>query len=161
MVVVSGQVTSAGTPLAGARVSFSNVGSVTTDANGNYQMTINSGWTGTVTPTMRGRIFAPTSLSLANVTTNLPNQNFSTVQSISGRVRNRVNGQWVGTPGITMTLSNGATAVTDANGRYTLQAPSGWSGTLTPSGGTWVFTPATLTYTNLLTNPTGQNFTAQ
>ncbi|HEX9011361.1 MAG TPA: multicopper oxidase domain-containing protein [Holophagaceae bacterium] len=161
VVVVSGQVTSAGAPLAGVRVSFSNVGSVTTDANGNYQMTLNSGWTGTVTPTMRGRIFAPASLSLANVTTNLPSQNFSTVQSISGRVRNLVNGQWVGTPGITMTLSNGTTAVTDANGRYTLLAPSGWSGTLTPSGGTWVYTPASLTYTNLLANQTGQNFTAQ
>jgi len=161
VVVVSGQVTSAGTPLAGVRVSFSNVGSVTTDANGNYQMTLNSGWTGTVTPTMRGRIFAPTSLSLTNVTTSLPNQNFSTVQSISGRVRNLVNGQWVGTPGVVMTLSNGTTAITDANGRYTLLAPSGWSGTLTPSGGTWVFTPASLTYSNVSTNQTGQNFTAQ
>jgi FtsP/CotA-like multicopper oxidase with cupredoxin domain len=161
VVVVSGQVTSAGAPLAGVRVSFSNAGSVTTDATGNYQMTLNAGWTGTVTPTMRGWIFAPASLSLTNVTANLPSQNFSTVQSISGRVRNLVNGQWVGTPGITMTLSNGTTTVTDANGRYTLLAPSGWSGTLTPSGGTWVYTPASLSYSNLLTNPTGQNFTAQ
>ncbi|MFZ5883703.1 MAG: DUF7402 domain-containing protein [Chloroflexota bacterium] len=51
-------------------------------------------------------------------------------------------------------------AISDQDGNYTIQVPSGWSGTVTPSHPCYTFTPASRTYTNVTANQTGQNYTA-
>jgi FtsP/CotA-like multicopper oxidase with cupredoxin domain len=160
-VVVSGNISNGGVPLAGVRVAFSNGGgAVNTDAAGNYTQTLDSGWSGTITPTLRGYIFSPATVSLAGVTTN-QTVNFVTYHSISGKVKIQVNGNGVGLAGVTLSLSSGGTTTTDAQGRYTFLVPMNWTGSVTPSGLGKVYTPALLSYTNLTTNQTGQNFAAQ
>jgi hypothetical protein len=52
------------------------------------------------------------------------------------------------------------TTVTDANGNFTLRVPTGWTGTLTASGGGFgIWDPAAgISYTGLVTNVTGLRF---
>jgi hypothetical protein len=153
---VSGQITSNGVGLAGVRVGFGAAGSTTTNATGNYTMTVNSGYTGTATPTMRGHIFSPASTSYTNLT-GTTTTNYTTVQSITGRVRlGRA-----GLAGVTLTLSNGTIATTSATGNFTVLVPTGFTGTMTPSLTGRTFTPALFTYTNVTANMAGQNITAQ
>jgi hypothetical protein len=161
IVVVSGQVISAGAPLSGVVVAFGRTGSVTTDVGGNYAMTLNAGWSGTVTPSRRGFTFSPVALTLSNVLVNLPNQNFITVQTISGRVTTVVNRRTTSLAGVTITPSSGTATTTGATGNYTLIVPRGWTGTLTPTLTGKTFTPVNRSFSNLITNPTGQNFTGQ
>ena len=59
------------------------------------------------------------------------------------------------------TLNYGTSAVVaDSNGNYSISVPAGWSGTVTPSKAGYVFTPPSRSYTNIQSNQTGQNYTA-
>jgi FtsP/CotA-like multicopper oxidase with cupredoxin domain len=157
VVVVTGNVTNAGLSLAGVRVAFSNVGSATTDASGNYTMTLNSGYSGTATASLNGYQFSAP-VVLTNVTAGLANVNFFTVKTVSGRI---VNSRGVRLAGVFVTDSHGATATTNTNGNYTLTVPAGGTGTVTPSLTGYTFTPAFLSYTAIAGNLTGMNFTAK
>ncbi len=60
------------------------------------------------------------------------------------------------------TLEGAANTVsTDGFGDYSLIVPSGWSGTITPARTGIVFTPIIRTYTNVVADLIGQNFTRQ
>ena len=48
----------------------------------------------------------------------------------------------------------------DASGQYTCSVPQGWSGTVTPSSSSYVFTPASRTYSNVTADQTAQDYTA-
>jgi len=163
VVTYSGHVASGATSLAGVRVTFSNGGgavSVTTDASGNYTITLNSGWTGTITPTLRGYTFSPASVVVTTPVTVASVQNFNTVQTITGRAR--LLATLAGVPGVTITLSTGGTATTDANGNFTLRVPTGWTGSLSASdGGVHTWNPASFSYSTLATNVTGLRFNGQ
>jgi FtsP/CotA-like multicopper oxidase with cupredoxin domain len=169
VVIVSGQVIRGGVGLPGVTIRFSGQTAgqtaVTTDGSGNYTKTLNSGWTGTVTPSSPNRLFSPSSLSFTNLTTDQPNQNFVAVRSIAGRVTSRVGGRNVGVASVTITFSNGVdpnvTATTGAAGYYTALVPATWSGTATPALAGKTFTPATRSYTNVTTDYTNQNYAAQ
>jgi predicted outer membrane repeat protein len=52
------------------------------------------------------------------------------------------------------------TSAADGGGIYSFTVPYGWSGTVTPSKVGLLFTPVNHTYTHVLTDQTGQNFTA-
>jgi hypothetical protein len=73
---ISGTVTSEG-------VGLSNVvmnglpGNPATNSSGQYTGTVNSGWSGTVTPTLAGYTFNPASRSYTDITSAQPNQNYS------------------------------------------------------------------------------------
>lgn len=47
---------------------------------------------------------------------------------------------------------------TDADGKYALDIPPGWSGMVTPSSSTGIFAPKSLSYTNVTDSLTNQNF---
>jgi hypothetical protein len=51
------------------------------------------------------------------------------------------------------------TATADGGGLYSFTVPSGWSGTVTPSKLGYSFYPVNRSYTNILANQTGQNYT--
>jgi len=162
---VSGAITTNGAPLANVRVSFSNSGglSVLTAANGTYTLNLRTGWTGTITPILRGRQFSPASVTVSVPLAAPLSQNFTTVQSITGQARDLVDGNSI--PGVTITATGTTvvTTVTDANGNFTLRVPTGWTGTLTASGGgftTWT-SAAVVSYTTLTTNVTGLRFIGQ
>ena len=76
--------------------------------------------------------------------------------SISGYVRTAAA---LAIPGVTLTGLPGS-PVTNASGYYSAQVASGWSGTTTPSRAGYTFTPASISYTNVVSNQTDQNYTA-
>lgn len=74
---VSGYITEGGEGLSGVDVEFEGLGSVTTDANGYYEETVDYGWSGTVTPTKTGYNFSPSYKNYTNVTSDKANQNYT------------------------------------------------------------------------------------
>jgi hypothetical protein len=61
---------------------------VTSQSDGSYSLQVNSGWSGTITPSNVCYTFNPASLSFSNVTADQINQNFAaTFNSISGCVK--------------------------------------------------------------------------
>jgi hypothetical protein len=69
------------------------------------------------------------------------------------------NGQPV--PGILIQPDGGlSTTTTDTNGNYALGILPGWSGTVVPSGGGFVFAPGSRVYTNVTTSISNQNYVA-
>lgn len=134
---------------------YPNCSSVTTasTANGSYSLTVPPGWTGTVKPMLWGYLFTPETKSYTNVQANQPDQNYTYVvaRMISGNA---------GKSDVTLSYvvnSVSKTVKSDSNGDYFIVVPNGWTGTVTPSSGTFAFSPAFQTYTNIAANQT-QNF---
>ena len=153
-----------GTDLSGVTVTFSNGGgSAVTDGNGNYTHGVPSGWSGTATPSLSGYVFTPSSISYTNVTADQTNRDYASAFQafITYFISGHVAGPLMGTDlsGVTVTFSNGGgSAVTDGNGNYTHGVPSGWSGTATPSLSGYVFTPSSISYTNVTADQTNQDY---
>jgi hypothetical protein len=59
-------------------------GNPTTDKNGFYSAEVDYNWSGTVTPTLSGYSFTPSSRNYANATTDLPDQNFTATKNSDG-----------------------------------------------------------------------------
>jgi len=75
---ISGRITFNGTGLPGVTLTFShNGGTTTTDENGNYYHPVESGWTGTVTPSKEDYSFTPASREYTNVISKQINQNYT------------------------------------------------------------------------------------
>ncbi len=161
--VIYGEIkTSAGIPLAGVTLVFSNGGgSTTTDANGRYSLMVNAGWSGTATPAKANFSFTPSNRSYSNVSADKSGENFaaiSTLVTISGSVRTPAGN---GVQSVTLTLSNVQGSVTtDAAGNYTYQVPAGWSGFATPAKANFSFTPSNRSYSNVSADKAGENFAA-
>jgi len=69
------------------------------------------------------------------------------------------NGQPV--PGVLIQPDGGlSTTTTDTNGNYALGILPGWSGTVVPSGGGFVFVPGSQVYTNVTASISNQNYVA-
>ena len=64
--------------------------------------------------------------------------------------------------GVILSYLDGTTKTvqTDASGNYAIRVPSDWSGSVTPSHTCYTFNPTSRSYTNVITNQTGQNYTA-
>ncbi len=163
---ISGTITSNGAGLAGVTVTFSGgAGTATTSGTGAYSFIANAGWSGTVTPTLRGFNFLPTSVSITNLAA-AQTKNFATAQTIAGTTKRRSNGNNVS--GVTLTATGAAgfsnyTATSAGNGTFTLTVPTGWTGTITASGGgfaTWT-TTTVMPVPAVLANITGVPFLGQ
>jgi len=146
----------AGTP--GATLSYTGTtnGSTTADGSGNYSITVPADWSGTVTPSKTNFTFSPPQRTYTTVAANQTGQDYTATlitYTISGNA---------GTPGATLsytgTTSGSATA--DGSGNYSITVPADWSGTVTPSKTSFVFSPTERTYTTVAANQTGQDYTA-
>ena len=130
-----------------------------TDANGYYSDTVSYGWSGTVAPSKSGCSFSPASRSYSNVTSNQTGQDYTgtlpTPQTftISGNT---------GVAGATLSYTDGTpkTATADGSGNYSFTVSNNWSGIVTPSKSGYTFSPASRSYSNVLSNQSGQNYTA-
>jgi hypothetical protein len=60
----------------------------------------------------------------------------------------------------TGTKGGNGTVKSDDSGNYVITVPSGWSGTITPSKGTYSFDPPSLSFPNVNCSVSGQNFEA-
>jgi parallel beta-helix repeat protein len=77
-----------------------------------------------------------------------------TVYTISGNA---------GAAGVTLSYNDGTpkTATANSAGNYSFTIPTGWSGTVTPSLAGYAFTPSARSYTNVRSDQTAQNYSAQ
>ncbi|GAI16437.1 unnamed protein product, partial [marine sediment metagenome] len=104
-------------------------GSATTNANGQYEITVDYGWRGMVTPTRLGYNFRPTNKRYAvPITKDQANLAFTAIVqmfTISDVV------MVGGTPivGVEVSANNGGgTATTDSKGRFSVKVPYNWTG---------------------------------
>jgi hypothetical protein len=94
-------------------------------------------------------------------TTNFTSATQTQTVTITARVTSRISGN-VGVKGASLRYTGGSSPVIAAtDGSYTITVPNGWNGTITPSKASYVFTPASRSYTNVQNHKPGQNFTAQ
>ncbi len=147
-----------GTPL--ADVTLNGLpGSPITDADGFYSVIVDGGWAGQVMPLRIYCTFSPGYRYYADVTTDTPNQDYTATVaqvSISGDIR-RSNGQPV--PGVPLFGLPGE-CWSFYNGHWGYWVEKGWSGTVTPALDCLGFAPLSLTFVNVTTTITGQNFEA-
>ena len=78
-IIISGNIkTGAGAFIPGATVTFTNNGGTgTTDASGNYSVTVPNNYSGTATPSKTGYSFSPASKTYSNITANQTGQNYT------------------------------------------------------------------------------------
>ena len=162
--IIAGKVTRAGTStgVAGVILVLSDGSTTaTTDANGNYSVTVSNGWNGWISPSngLVG-IFAPLARAYTNLNAYATGQNFTwgAAPWISGRVIQ--SGTSTGVPDATITFSGGLGSTnTDSNGNYSFQVPYKWSGTATASFTSGGFATSNITYSALTASKTGKNYT--
>ena len=161
---ISGSVNlSAGGRLGGVVVALSgpSPGTATTDASGQYSFSGlgNGGYT--VTPTLGGYTFAPTSRSVTVNGSSAPSQDFTATAVVSTF---KISGTMLGgaRAGMTITLSGtpDRTAVTDASGNYAFTGVANGTYTLTPSLAGFTFSPVDRTVLVSGADLTGRDFTA-
>lgn len=123
-------------------------GSATTDANGEYQLTVNYGWNGKVTPQQDGYTFTPASKLVQRVLQNISNVGFvGKIKMLS--ITNSIDADGEPIQGVMVTADPGGyKAVSDAKGKFTIRVPYGWSGGLRLEKEGWDI-EGTLNYTNV------------
>ena len=145
--------------IAGATLSYTNgtPKTATADGSGNYSFTVSYNWSGTVTPSRTGYTFSPVNATYTNVLAN-QTQNYSATQLPNTSI---ITGN-AGMAGVVLSYIDGTqkTTTADGSGNYSLVVSIPWSGTVTPSMAGYNFSPVNITYTNVLTNLTGQNYSA-
>ncbi len=154
---VSGTI-SAAAPLSGV-VMDGLPGSPATDASGYYEATVDCGWSGTVTPTMTRYVFSPSSRSYADLDSDQAGQDYEAYPGwiISGSVKT---GADEGIGGVIITFSGvETTTTTSADGSYSHSVIEGWSGEATPSRSCYSFSPSSLSYSNLTSDQSNQDYT--
>jgi hypothetical protein len=146
--------------IAGATVTFSPGGSVTTDAEGYYSNTVAQGWSGTLTASFATGSFDPASRSVNDVTVDVPDQDFTwkPPRVVSGRVVHEDNPA-EGIAGVTISFAPGGSVTTDAGGYYSNTVAQGWSGALAPAFTNGGFAPTNRNLSNVQEHTDGQNFT--
>jgi len=123
---ISGTITYGGSPLAGVVMSGLPGDPVpVTNASGFYTAAVDSGWEGTVTPTLAGYTFAPASRDYTNVTSDQSGQDYEATLlcGISGRVTAEDGGSGIeNVRVIVRNLSNQKVknGGTDGSGNYTI-----------------------------------------
>ncbi|MDR3575869.1 MAG: hypothetical protein P4L50_18560 [Anaerolineaceae bacterium] len=127
----------------------------TTAADGSFTITnLPYGTSGSLTPSLAGYTFSPTSIPISSLTGDLTAQNFSATQltyTVSGKIS--------GVVAANVNVSDGTnTNPTDQNGNYSFTEPYGANIVLTPSQAGYIFSPASIAVNNIKANQTGKNF---
>ena len=145
--------------VAGATLSYTDGTDKTAlaDETGAYSIPISYNWSGTVTPSKGGYTFSPTSKSYTNVTSIQTAQNYTATAitfTISGNA---------GIAGATLSYIDGTTktVIADGTGAYSFTVLYNWSGSVIPSLAYYTFTPASISYTGVLTNQINKNYFAE
>jgi hypothetical protein len=145
-VIIDGNVTYEANGLSGVTMTGLPA-SPETSSTGYYTDSVDTGWSGTVTPVLAGYIFTPTSIEYNNVTTDHTGQDYTAIIetfSISGTVTFSD----AGLEGVLMTGLPGP-PVTAGDGTYSGTVDYGWTGTVEPSAAGFTFEPLSLTLYNV------------
>ena len=152
---VSGKILSQkGLPIADVYVIADTGGSSTTSADGGYEVLVDHGWRGKITPTREGYTFEPTNKQYSIVTSD-QKQNFTGIVQ-TFKITDSVIIGTTPIPGVLITASNEegtvGTATTDAKGKFSVEVPYGWSGEIIPTKEGLQFNPPSQVYTNITGN---------
>jgi RHS repeat-associated protein len=155
---ITGTVTMAGSAAAGVTLSGTGATCTASDSSGNYDCTVPSGWSGTITPSYTGYTFDPASRNYSNVTANESSQGYTVVTyQVSGTVA--LNG--VPLVSVAFAASNGGTCTTsNVSGQYSCTVLAGWSGTVTPSATGYAFNPTSKNYTSIAADDATEDYAA-
>jgi hypothetical protein len=154
---ISGQILSQkGRPVADVYLIADNAGSATTNANGEYELSVDYGWPGKITPTREGYTFNPTFKPYTPVTSNQTRQNFSAIVRMFTITDSVIIGN-TPIPGVTITAKSADgtvddTTTTDGKGGFKVSVPYGWTGEIIPTKEGLMFNPPSQTYTDVTTN---------
>ena len=153
---LAGRVTSGGSSLAGVTVTLSGskLGTATTDAAGAYSFNVPVHGDYAVASSKTHYTFDRASATFEGVTADQTADFVATLDrhKLSGTVK-RPNGAAMA--GVTVTLSGGQSATTDANGAYSFASlPAGANYTVTPSRTGYDFAPASKSLTDLSADQT-------
>jgi hypothetical protein len=149
---ISGSVGLAGVALNGFTMNGAPV-PVVTDQNGAYIVQVEHGWSGTVTPVLKGYKFTPASKTYPKVVGPLSPEDYKATLvtfTITGSVM-QPDVKMVGFP---------EEVTSDPTGRYTAVVPSGFSGKVTPGKPAWQFEPSVKSYTSVAKDMKEENYKA-
>jgi hypothetical protein len=158
------------TPVAGVLIGTDNndINDIT-DSNGYYELPVEYGWSGTVTPQMEGYTFEPNSDTYADVNHNYIDMDY-TATLITFRISGYVFEQDLVTPisDVNVCAENGGGnwtsryssgfAITDINGYYEVTVDYNWSGTVVPAKYAHAFEPNSIEYIDVLEDINDQNY---
>jgi len=152
---VSGKVLSQkGQPIADVYIIADGGGSATTGIDGGYEVLVDHGWRGKISPTKDGYTFRPTNKQYSVVTSD-QQQNFTGIVKTFTITDSVIIGS-TPIPGVLITASNEegtiGTDTTDAKGKFSVEVPYGWTGEIIPTKEGLQFNPPSQTYTNITGN---------
>ena len=123
--------------------------SATTSTDGEYQLLVNHGWSGKITPMKEGHIFDSASKNYASVTADKGNQNYD-ASLIMYKISGMMDIECTPIVGVSMTTDNGGTSdTTNDKGEYSVMVPYGWNGSVTPIKPGFMFDPPSTRYINV------------
>ena len=157
---ISGAVSGAATSGVTITLGGSSSGSVITGAGGTYSFSGLVAGNYTLTPSLSGYTFAPTSITITALAANSTGNNFTaTAIPVAHTISGNVSG--AGGSGVTITVTGtaSATATTDGSGNYTVTGLYDGNYTLTPSKTGYTFNPTSTSVTLAGANLSGKNFT--
>ena len=147
---ISGRITSEAGPVAEVFLLADNDGgSTTTDAQGEFQLQVNYGWKGKLTPEKDGYTFEPRNKPFDTLAQNAT-QNFTgKIKMISITSLIQLQGEPIANVKITAEPGK-YTATTDNKGKYSIKVPWGWSGDLVLDHTEFVFDPNKIPFANVI-----------
>jgi type II secretory pathway component GspD/PulD (secretin) len=149
---ISGRIISAEGAIESVQVSASGGGSAITGANGNYELTVDYGWNGTIMPEKQGLTFKPAIKTYPRVVKDQTGQDY-TAETVMLTLSGTLIMGGVPMEGVLMSASEGGiSGTTDAQGRYAVKVPYGWNGEISPLKEGYDFNPPSKAYTNVTTD---------
>jgi len=139
------------TPVADVLISAGDTNTLT-DANGYYELLVEYGWSGVVTPQKEGYVFEPNSLPYADVNNDYNDMNYTTTLTtfkIAGYVLESdlvtpisdVNVSAENGGGAWTSRYGGGATIADTNGYYEVIVDYNWSGVVVPTKYAYAFEP--------------------
>jgi hypothetical protein len=140
-----------------------------TDANGYYELSVEYGWSGVITPEKEGYVFEPNSKTYDNVTQYYSDVNYTAALmtfKIAGYVLDSGNSSPISNASVSAengggpwtSKYGGGSSLTDASGYYEVIVDYNWSGKVTPAKYAYAFEPNGTSYENVNADTAGQNY---
>ncbi len=131
----------------------------TSDASGSFSVKVPFGYSGKITPTLKGYDFNPPSMSIARVTSERSGLTFqASIKKLT--IAGTISGPPAVIGGVKMDGLPGD-VVTNAQGAYSAKVDFGFSNTVTPTKEGVSFTDPSKTYNGLETDQPRENYTAK
>jgi lysophospholipase L1-like esterase len=156
-VAISGRVLEddGNTPLEGVLImTEGNDVNAVTDADGFYELTVQSGWSGVVVPQKDGYEFEPNGYVFTEVNQDCSDVDYLAIPKtcmISGYVLDMTGVEPISDVNVSAE-NGGGSALTDANGYYEISVDFNWTGEVKPSKSNFILDPNARSYTDVNEN---------